>query len=93
MKNMLKTYLRDEKRNPIGVVVVIKQDNDYRFGYSLCAPCDKFDKQKGVNIAVHRANAANLQSDEALAPLVSDRRQKVLDAYAKLDKVAQKYFK
>lgn len=93
MKNTIYKYIRDEKRNPIGVAVVIKNGDSYRFGYSLCNPQDRFDRELGLRIATNRANVPTLQKDEALAPLVVDRRAKVLDAYCSLEIKASKYFK
>lgn len=93
MTTILKNYIRDNNRNPQGVVVLIRHKDHYRFGYSLCSPNDKFDKQLGTKIATRRADLPSLAKDEALAPLVPDRRRKVLDAYMHLEKRAAKYFK
>lgn len=93
MKNMIYKYIRDEKRNPVGVAVVIKTGDNYRFGYSLCNPQEQFNRELGLRIATNRANLPTLQKDEALAPLVPDRRSKVLDTYCSLEIKASKYFK
>lgn len=93
MTNILKNYIRDLRNNPVGVVVVIKENGIYRFGYSLCSPQDRFDKETGTKIAIHRAKAKNLALDQALAPLVPNRRETVLSGYLNLEKRASKYFK
>jgi hypothetical protein len=93
MTNILKNYIRDQRNNPVGVVVVVKENENYRFGYSLCAPQDRFDKETGTKIAIYRAQAKELGIDQALAPLVPDRREVVLNGYLNLEKRASKYFK
>jgi hypothetical protein len=93
MTNILKNYIRDQRNNPVGVVVVVKENKNYRFGYSLCSPQDRFDKETGTKIAVYRAKAKELGPDQALVPLVPDRREVVLNGYLNLEKRASKYFK
>lgn len=48
---MIKQYLRDENRNPIGLVVMDKFGN---YGWSKCARGDKFDKDLAHLIAYNR---------------------------------------
>lgn len=50
-----KQYIRDSKRNPIGVMVVSEHKN--LFGWSFCNPKDKFIKQRGTDIALGRMNS------------------------------------
>jgi len=50
-------YLRDtNSRHPYGCVVGIDQDH---IGYSLCAPCDRFEKVRARKIAGGRASVEN----------------------------------
>jgi hypothetical protein len=94
MKNTLKIYIRDEQRNPKGVAVIVRKKNGQKlFGYSLCCPKDKFDKKIGTEMAVLRAKERKLKADTALAPLVSERREKICSAYIRLEEMGQKYFK
>jgi len=52
-----KQYLRDDKRNKIGVMVAIEKDNEISFGFSKCnVTRDKFDKNIGTQIAIGRAD-------------------------------------
>lgn len=93
-KTMIKKYIRDEKRNPHGVVVCVKQeDGKELFGYSLCNPLDKFDKKLGTAIALARATNPKLKPETYLAPLVINRREAVLKSYGEIALAAEKYFK
>lgn len=91
--NIIKTYIRDENRNPKGVVILVKEGDSYQFGYSLCAPCDRFNKEIGTKIAFNRAIHADLEEGQSLAPLVADRREQILEGYVSLEKRAARYFK
>lgn len=44
-------YVRDEKRNPIGVVIM---NSDYNIGWSLCNKKDKWDQSYGIRKAIWR---------------------------------------
>jgi hypothetical protein len=56
MTDFRKQYMRDQKRNKVGVMVAIKTENFIRFGFSKCNTSkDKFDKQIGTDIAIGRA--------------------------------------
>lgn len=48
------TYIRNSKNQKIGIVVMLENGN---IGYSLCTPTniDIFDKEKGLEIAIGRA--------------------------------------
>ena len=50
---MLVKYLRDKNNVPHGCVV---STSPYKFGYSLCAKGDVFDKKTALELAVMRAN-------------------------------------
>lgn len=54
MNNIRYMYIRDEKRNPIGVIVTRKVENYVEVNYSFCSPKDKFDKKIGKKIALGR---------------------------------------
>jgi hypothetical protein len=79
-----KQYIRDDNRNPIGLVVALKSEKGITFGYSLCNPKDHFDKKSATLIAVNRASHYKISNDEGLAPLVPERRERVLEAYERL---------
>jgi hypothetical protein len=51
---MLIRYIRDRKNRKVGVVVAIDAD---RVGWSMCHTTagDKFDREKGLTIAIGRA--------------------------------------
>lgn len=51
---MLKQYIRDKKNNPIGILLATKKDNVIHIGWSLCSKKDKFNKEKGMTIALGR---------------------------------------
>lgn len=50
------TYLRDKKRNPIGVLVAVKTSNngEFNIGYAMCRKGDRFCKKMGLKIALGR---------------------------------------
>lgn len=94
MGKLLKTYIRDEHRNPKGVVVAIHTDDgEFKFGYSLCGPNDKFDKKLGTAIALRRATDPTLGFGQALCPLVSERRELIASYYLGLERRASRYFR
>ena len=88
MKEVIKEYIRDEAKNPVGVVVAVRDGNKISYGYSLCSPLDHFDKRLGQTIAVQRAS----QSYYAL-PNVYVREVKVIAAFLRLSNRAVRYFK
>lgn len=88
METTLINYIRDEKNNPRGVVVAIRDDNEIFYGFSLCNPEDKWDKPLGIKKAIARARAA-----EYKLPDVLERRQLVFDAIQKIQNRALRYFK
>ena len=59
--NILHTYVRDRKNNPIGVVVAVKLDNKIHCGWSLTKRTsgDKFNRETGLSIALGRAVVTN----------------------------------
>jgi len=56
MKNILVSYLRDNKGNPHGVISDLKrEDGTIGFNYSFCRKSDRFQKEIGLKIAMGRA--------------------------------------
>jgi hypothetical protein len=82
MKQTFKTYIRDENRKPHGVALAIVDENGIaRFGYSLCNPCEQFNKKMGTEIAVRRAQHPKTPQDSGLLPLEAERRSVVAEKY------------
>ncbi len=80
-----KTYLRNPFTNkPFGVAVLINNNGDYRFGYSLCNPNDQFDKKRGTKIALGRANCTKFGEDQVILPVVPLRRMVIVDTFRQL---------
>jgi hypothetical protein len=56
---MIKQYIRDEHRNPVGVIVAIGRN---QFGWSFChssttnSKGDRWNKTIGIDLAVSRAS-------------------------------------
>ena len=79
-----------QTKQPRGVVVAIRQNDEVFYGYSLLnTTMDRFDKKLGVNIAVHRA----LNTNGYQLPKVDNRLVMVLDAFNRLEARSLKYFK
>ena len=57
MDKEIRTYIRDNKKNPIGVIVAVRDGNTVKFGFSLTKTKsgDIFNGERGVTIAVGRA--------------------------------------
>lgn len=88
MQNVIKEYIRDEKNNPRGVCVAVRENDEIFYGFSLCNPEDKYNKDLGYRIAMNRAQAPTYQ-----LPAVEERCQAVLNAFENLEERALKYFK
>ena len=89
MKNIIKTFIRDNNNNPRGIAVAVKTDSKINYGFSLINPkADKWNKKIGTAIAINRA-----LSDQYELPSVKDREKVVLDAFEKLEVLSVKYFK
>lgn len=102
LKKLVK-YVRDENRNPIGVVVALGNDkigwSSVRFSSELYTiynedgvfvgdvrhreQLDRFDKQKGVEIAMGRA----MRNSKVRIP------RHVMTVYLEIQERAQRYFK
>lgn len=74
VENLLVKYVRDKNNNPRGVVVAIGAKE---LGYALAHKGDKFDKARGLQIAVGRAlkHATNVEFPESL----QDAKAEMLD--------------
>lgn len=88
MQTVIKEYIRDEKSNPRGVCVAVREGDEVYYGFSLCNPEDVYNKAQGIKIALARAAAPAYK-----LPDVEDRYIKVLKAYENLEARALKYFK
>jgi len=51
---MLIQYLRDDNRQPYGVIIATDEDS---IGWSLCHKNDRWDRDFGIKKATYRANA------------------------------------
>jgi hypothetical protein len=60
---VLKQYIRDKKNNPIGILLATQEDNGIHIGWSLCSKKDKFNKEKGMTIALGRMNVYYIDND------------------------------
>jgi len=90
METTIKRYIRNENKEPRGVVVATRFGNEVKYGYSLCnTTADKFDKTKGVEIAIRRA----ISDKGYKMPQVPERDRAVSEALAHIEKRAIKYFK
>lgn len=82
----------------IGSEVVVKGDNPYgiivaternRVGYAVCAPGDFYKKEKGLQIALNRADHFGTDKEAILASAPTSIRKELLDMYAR----SERYFK
>jgi hypothetical protein len=48
-------YLRDKQRRKIGVILLVFRHNNVSIGWSRCCRLDRFDRERGENIAFNRA--------------------------------------
>jgi hypothetical protein len=89
IQTMIKEYIRDDKYNPRGVVVAVKENNQVYYGYSLCNPRDKYDKETAMKIAINRA----LCEKGFNLPKVPATRQLIFDKFRSVEARALNYFK
>lgn len=94
--NELFQYVRDRKRNRVGVMVaIVKDDNHFKVGYSLCkvkseknpADVDKFNRDTGMLMATHRA------VDNDRSPYISEVPQSMKAEYIRFVNRASRYFR
>lgn len=89
-QNTIRTFIRDEKGQPRGMALAIRTDEGLRYGYSLVNKrMDRFNKDLAIKIATARANS---EIGYGL-PVVPEREQLVIEAFARLQTRALKYFK
>jgi hypothetical protein len=88
MRDTITEYIRDEKNNPRGIAVAVRQGDEVFYGYSLHNPVDKYSKTRGLQIALNRA--AKKEYD---LPDTPERFDAVIERYKSLEKRALKYFK
>ena len=84
----LRSYIRDKKGNPIGIIVAIDR---LKIGWALCHKNDKWDKDVALKIARNRANDWN-RDDER----INKNRQfpeSIKDQILKMAGRSGKYFK
>ncbi len=81
---MLIRYVRNKRREKIGVLVALGRNN---VGWSRCNKTDRFNKDRGLHIAIMRAQMYNTME---LASRVCPSMQ--LD-YIKMVNRANRYFK
>jgi len=88
-QNIIKTFIRDEKNNPRGIALIVREGDEILYGYSLLHTTkDRFDKILGTNIALKRAYSPSFN-----LPSVPERQEAVLSAFQHLEERAVKYFK
>ena len=54
-KNEIIQYIRDNKRNKIGVMAAFRHNEEVYIGWSLCSKQDVFDREFGIELAKNRA--------------------------------------
>lgn len=89
--NAIIEYVRDEEKNPFGVVVA-KDKNE--IGFSLCNPIDSWNKHIGLSIAFGRADKKSLD-DQISEITIYDycRRERLYNTIYSVKERAKKYFK
>ena len=88
-QTLIKEYIRNKKNDPREVAVAIKSNDQVFYGYSLCNPCDKYNKEFGINIAVNRA----LATDGYSLPESPETVRTIVANFKKLEARALRYFK
>ena len=92
-KELLIEYIRDSKKNPIGVVVA---NGASKIGWSLCniKSGDKFNKEIALTIAIARANTIKLlDSDNRIKYYENNIPRSILNNIFKMVIRSNKYFK
>lgn len=92
MKNILVSYLRDNKSNPRGVLVALKrQDGTIGINYSFCRKSDRFQKEIGLKIAMGRAIVNNDNSFQYCPHEVFKRISEFVKRSSKYYKVEENF--
>lgn len=89
MQTVIKEYIRNKKNDPRGVAVAVKDGDQVFYGYSLCNPCDKYNKEFGMNIAIKRA----LAKDGYALPDSPETVRRIVERFLSLEQRALRYFK
>lgn len=88
-QTFIKEYIREPKtKNPIGIAVAVKIENEVFYGYSICNKVDRFDKELGLNIALNRAH-----SDNYKLPLSNKTTALINKHFDSLEHRAMQYFR
>jgi hypothetical protein len=88
MQTTLINYIRNKQKHPRGVVVAVRKDDAIHYGFSLVNPIDKWDKEKGIKIAVSRALAGEFN-----LPLSRENYDAIIDGFTNLKQRSFRYFK
>jgi hypothetical protein len=90
--NSIFEYIKDSKGHLIGVLLALKaaDDSAVAVSWSICNRRDRFDKARGVGIAMTRAHYILTQHRFYGAPIKSKRITKQYDAFRAR---AMKYFR
>lgn len=88
-QTVIKEYIRNKKNNPQGIAVAVKDGDQVFYGYSLCNPGDRYNKEFGMNVAINRA----LSKDGYALPQSSKTVRKIIERFLSLEKRAIRYFK
>lgn len=90
-KNVIIQYIRDEEKNPFGVVVA---EGRNEIGFSLCNPVDHWNRNIGLDIAFGRAEKKSVSEQlQDISIHNSEKRQKVHNIIRTVQERAKKYFK
>ena len=80
--NIIHQYVRDSKRQLIGVMTAIKAEDGILIGWSKCNKLDTFNKIRGLQIAIGRAETGSIVEPPRV----------VKKALAEFEKRAERYF-
>ena len=94
MATTFKRYIRDEKRNPQGLLVIVNHNGRNLLGYSFCNPKDTFNKKRATQIAVDRAFLYNGELDAGIVTQLAPQKKKQIinEQVKKLESRVAKYF-
>ena len=96
MKNTLIEYVRNNEKQPVGVIVALSKDK-IGFSFLNTNSSDKWNKQNGMNKAIIRAE--NIEGDvidhinRRYKHLSDSHRNRMIEYIQKMKVRAEKYFK